>query len=538
MRCAIYCRKSTDREDKQIQSLHDQLRILQEFAQREGLQVVQVFQEAHSAMKPGLRAEFNRMMAMIEAGNIDCVLTYHINRLARNPVDSGYISYALLSKQIKSIRTPDRTYLPHDSTLLLSVEYGMATEQSVNLSKTVAERMRLKAERGWLPGKAPVGYLNNYKSREIDPDPETFPLVRRAWELLLRGDMSVREIAKHLEQLGFRPGQTTWRKMTLLYDVFSNPFYYGMFKYTGELLPGKHVPMVSFEEFQQAQKAMKRVGKEERKRSTDTLLYPGLIECLDCGCQVVGSIVRKKRPDGTVTSFHYYACSGHRGCRKIGIREELVEEQITRELHRIAFPDEYAQFLKQLVNRTFEEHEKSLTTGDESVHKALEGLSQKLDRLTHMRLEGEIDANEYKSLRSGISAEQDRLREIALDSAGRVSRGLSSISEAVDTATRAYDMIFTSSEGSNSRQRALLFKGMLGFSRGKLSILLGPILEEIAIFKPRIIGSPCPKIGDLVPANSEWWALAKHLQTQASVQQHAVVQSILQAKIINYSSKA
>lgn len=524
MRCAIYCRKSTDREDKQIQSLHDQLRILKEFADREGLEVVQVFQEAHSAMKPGLRAEFNRMMAMIDAGKIDCVLAYHVNRLARNPVDAGLISYALLSKKLHSIRTPDRTYLPYDSTLLLSVEYGMATEQSVTLSKTVAERMRMKAERGWLPGKAPVGYLNNHKTREIDPDPETFQLVKRAWELLLRGDMSVREIAEHLERLGFRPGQTTWRKMTLLYDVFSNPFYYGMFKYTGEVLPGKHTPMVSFEDFQQAQKAMKRVGKEERKRSVDTLHYPGLIECLDCGCQVVGSIVRKKRPDGTIASFHYYACSGHRGCRKVGIREELIEEQITRELQRIAIPDVYAQFLKQLVTRRFEEHEESLAVGEESMQKALDGQTQKLSRLTHMRLEGEIDASEYKSLRSEISAEQDRLRQNITDSANRVSHSLASISEATDTAAKAYSAVFESPEGSNSRQRALLFKGMLGFSRGKLSIMLGPLLEEIAIFKPRIIGSPCPKIGDLVPANSEWWALAKRLQTQVSEQRLSLLQ--------------
>jgi len=518
MRCAIYCRKSTDREDKQIQSLHDQLRILQEFAEREELQVVEVFQEAHSAMKPGLRAEFNRMMAMIEAGKIDCVLAYHVNRLARNPVDAGLISYALLSKKLHSIRTPDRTYLPYDSTLLLSVEYGMATEQSVNLSKTVAERMRMKAERGWLPGKPPIGYLNNYKTREIDPDPGSFALVRKAWELVLRGDMSISEISVHLGRLGLRPEISEAKRGRLLLEVFGSTFYLGEFSYKGETFPGKHKPMVSREEFDQAQRLLGRVGRAERKRPSLELLYPGAIRCLDCGCAVVGSIANKRLADGSIREFKYYTCSGHRGCRRLGIREEIVSEQIERDLERIALPPEYARFLRHLVVEDYQRQLVSEAGGLASVASQVEAQRAKLTKLTQMRLDGEIDADEYKCVRNGLTAELDRLQRLAVSGSEQVRRELDSINDDLDLATRAYNAIFGSDEDSNQRKKALLFRGMLGLTRGKLSILLGCVLEEIAIFKPRILGSPCPKLGDHLPSNSEWYTLAARIRTKASEQ--------------------
>lgn len=514
MKCAIYCRKSTDREDKQIQSLHDQIRVLRDIATREGLQIVEEFQEAHSAMKPGLRAQFNRMMDMVDAGKIDCVLVYHINRLARNPVDSGRISYALQSGALQSIRTPERTYLRHDSTLLLSVEYGMATEMSVNLSKTVTERMRMKAERGWLPGKPPIGYVNNYKTREIDRDPDTFPLMKRAWDLALRGDTPIREIARQLGQLGFRSSIGDWRRTRLLYELYGNPFYAGQFLYKGELFQGKHDPMVSAEEFQRVQRNLNRVNREERKRSRDTLHYPGMISCLDCGCGVVGSIVRKKRSDGSVLAFHYYTCTGKRGCRKIGVREEVISDLIFRELQRIALPREYTQFLKHLVVEEAERRLVDLARATASSETSIDELKSKLTRLTQMRLNDEIDAHEYKSLRSELSSQIEHLENATEASSRSMNQSLAKVRDDVDTCARAYDLVFGDCEGSNHRVWAGLFRGMLGFSKGTIKILLTSTLGAIAEFKPRILSSPCPKLGDPLPANSEWYTLADVILTK------------------------
>jgi DNA invertase Pin-like site-specific DNA recombinase len=78
MRFIIYCRKSTDTEDKQLLSLESQEHELLQIAQSQGLNVVKTFQESMSAKEPG-RPVFNQMMAMIMTGQADAILCWKID---------------------------------------------------------------------------------------------------------------------------------------------------------------------------------------------------------------------------------------------------------------------------------------------------------------------------------------------------------------------------------------------------------------------------------------------------------------------------
>jgi site-specific DNA recombinase len=61
----------------------------------------------------------------------------------------------------------------------------MAQKYVDDLSRNVKRGLRAKAEKGWYPSVAPLGYLNNWHKekgdRDIRPDPERFHLVRRMW---------------------------------------------------------------------------------------------------------------------------------------------------------------------------------------------------------------------------------------------------------------------------------------------------------------------------------------------------------------------
>jgi hypothetical protein len=63
----IYCRKSTDVEDKQVRSIGDQLAVLRTLAKEEGLNIVDEFIEKQSAKVPG-RPIFTDMLSRIEKG--------------------------------------------------------------------------------------------------------------------------------------------------------------------------------------------------------------------------------------------------------------------------------------------------------------------------------------------------------------------------------------------------------------------------------------------------------------------------------------
>lgn len=148
----LYARKSTESDERQIQSIDDQVDYWTRRAREFGdMEIVRVYTEERSAKAPGNRPEFEKMFREIERGRIDGVLCWKLDRLTRNPVDSGTVQYALQRGRIERIVTSDREYRPEDSGLIFSVETGMANQYILDLSKNVRRGMKGKAARGWYP---------------------------------------------------------------------------------------------------------------------------------------------------------------------------------------------------------------------------------------------------------------------------------------------------------------------------------------------------------------------------------------------------
>jgi DNA invertase Pin-like site-specific DNA recombinase len=143
----LYARKSSESEDRQVQSIEDQVGRLKERANQLGISIKETIEEAKSAKKPG-RPAFGEMLKRIEKGEAKGILCWQINRLSRNPIDSGKISWMLQQNVIHSIVTIDREYLPDDNVLLFNVETGMANQFILDLQKNTKRGMVGKAERG------------------------------------------------------------------------------------------------------------------------------------------------------------------------------------------------------------------------------------------------------------------------------------------------------------------------------------------------------------------------------------------------------
>ena len=83
MKYILYCRKSTDTEDKQVLSLDSQESELIQLAKANNLEILTILRESKSAKEPG-RPIFNEMMKMIETKKADAILCWKLDRLARN----------------------------------------------------------------------------------------------------------------------------------------------------------------------------------------------------------------------------------------------------------------------------------------------------------------------------------------------------------------------------------------------------------------------------------------------------------------------
>lgn len=180
-RYILYARKSADAGDKQVQSIDGQIRIMKKRAQAEGLTVVKILKEAKSGGHPGIRENFNKMIQMINDGKANGILAWKLDRISRNPQDSGYIHQMINDGKIAWILTDGRDYC-EDDYIIFDVESSMDARYRKDLMKGVRRGLRSKADKGWRPGMTPIGYLNDRIDKTIIPDPDTWDLVRKVFD--------------------------------------------------------------------------------------------------------------------------------------------------------------------------------------------------------------------------------------------------------------------------------------------------------------------------------------------------------------------
>src|SRR5476649_1239251 len=186
----LYARKSTDVEDKQVLSIDAQINELREFAERERITIVEELIEKQSAKTPG-RPIFNAMLERMEAGEADGILAWHPDRLARNSVDGGRIIYLLDTGIIKTLKFT-RSWFENtpQGKLMLHNDFGFSKYYVDSLSENTKRGLREKVRRGEYPGHAPIGYINDYRTKRVFVDRERAPYIKQAFEMYAKGNVT------------------------------------------------------------------------------------------------------------------------------------------------------------------------------------------------------------------------------------------------------------------------------------------------------------------------------------------------------------
>lgn len=392
-KAVLYARKSTESEDKQVQSIDDQIRIMKEVAKDEGLRIVDVLSESKSAKAPGVRPVFKQMMCDIEDGKYDVILAWDTSRLSRNPKDGGDLQWLLDSGVLSGIRTHEKWYRDNDE-LLFTIENSMNSRFIKELKAKVARGMTSKADKGDYPGMAPVGYANDRIERKIVKDPIMFDRVAELWRKALTGIYTVSELTRIADkELAIRTTQTKRKGgtplcHTAIHNLLTNPFYAGKFRWGGKIYNGNHPPMISESQFEQIQRILEPTKHCTRPKTEPyQFLLRGLIRCSECGYAIVTERKFKDLKDGTTREYHYCHCSGRkRGVKcknhEIYIREEGLVKQIKDELCRYTIDED---FYRIAIEALAEEDEIEVAKQNEKIANINKRIADKTNELNNLR---------------------------------------------------------------------------------------------------------------------------------------------------------
>ena len=400
----IYTRKSTDTEDRQVRSLADQLAELRELARKERLDVVDVFIEKQTAKIPG-RPIFAEMLERIEAGEASGILAWHPDRLARNSVDGGKVIYLVDTGKITDLKFPTFWF---DATpqgkFMLSISFGQSKYYVDNLSENIKRSYRQKLKNGLWPQRAPVGYLNDKKTKSIIIDPEKAPLIKKTFEAYATGNYTISSLRKTIGYLGLKGNKGKELAMSNYEHILKNNIYHGLLYFGGEFYEGKHEPIVSRKLFDTCQEVMKRKSKPQHKGSLKPYVYRGLFKCAECGCYITIE---------TQKGHNYLKCTRRKGpcSQKKYIREEAMTEMIKEEIKKVSLPDNIADWLIAKVEKEKTEDNFSSKDQIQKVNDEIKIVDSKLDKLMTAYLENALTLPEYQATKNKLVTEKQVLKE-------------------------------------------------------------------------------------------------------------------------------
>ncbi|MBU1472694.1 recombinase family protein [Patescibacteria group bacterium] len=407
MKYFIYARKSTEEDDRQVLSIEAQLVELKEFAAKEKLEIVASLCEAKTAKEPG-RMKFAEMLSLIEKGKADGIISWHPDRLARNSVDGGKIIHFVDRDLIKSLKFPTFWFEPTPQGLfMLNIAFGQSKYFVDNLRENVKRGLRQKIRNGVWPGWAPVGYLNNPKTRLIDIDREKSGKVKKLFELYSTGGYTLKSLANWCKEKKLCGNLGKEIAIGNIQKILQNIFYISLMKYRGEIFEGKHEPLISKKLFDKCQEVMSKRGKVQEIRKHN-FAFLGLLKCASCGCSITA-----EKQKGHI----YYRCTKKKGpCQeKHYLREEALTEQITSYLQKVSLS---SQDTEKVLGALDSEQDKAKEDAQAEVGVLKEQLAQievKLQKLLDVYLADALSTEEYAAKKQSLLSQKVALVEKITD---------------------------------------------------------------------------------------------------------------------------
>lgn len=395
------------------------------------------------------RENFQRLLADVMSGKINCVVVKDLSRFARNYSDAGSlidnlfvqmgVRFISLAENVDSYKDPDSV-----SSIIVPITNVMNDQYCYQTSKKIRQVFDYKRRNGQYIGSfAPYGYIKDPKDKhQLIVDEDAAEIVKQIYALCLQGTTK-RHISFYLNEHGV-PSPTAYRRAKglpvsstsddpmwgdrAIWNILTNPIY------TGDLVQGRrrvksykvheieavpedewvtvpdtHEAIIDKESFEKVQALLKRDTRSAPK-SRELHLFSGFLRCADCGKAITRSQSGKNV---------YYACSTYKNrsrlaCSMHSIKHNRLEAAVLFAIQQqVHLAVSYSELVARINSAPIKKSQ-SFRLDDliNTKERELAKVTRYKQSLYQDWKDGEITQQEYRTMKADYEQQSQRLSDI------------------------------------------------------------------------------------------------------------------------------
>jgi site-specific DNA recombinase len=412
MKTILFCRVSSKEQEETGYSLDAQEKLLKEYAEKKKLSVEKVYKISESASGKQVRKLFNDMFIYTDKHKIEVICCEKIDRLTRNLKDASLVQDWINGGQTREVHFLKESFVLNRNTkahesLVWDMKVAIARFYTNNLSEEVKKGQKEKISQGWLPTRPPLGYITigekGHKTHKIDTDKAHY--IQKMFELYSTGNYSTKALVEVMYKDGLRSREGKKIGKSRMYDLLTDPFYYGKIRWKGEVSQGVQEPIITKELFDQVQEKLNRKFKSPQYKKHFPV-FKAKIDCDEC--------------HGTVTwelqKGHWYGhCNHYKTCaQNKWWRQEKLEEVLFPLFDKVAPAS--PNVLKVLEKALKESHSSEIDYRQKSVdeiNKEIDTNQRRLEAIYEDKIDHKISPEFYsRKFNEYTKNKEDALNEL------------------------------------------------------------------------------------------------------------------------------
>lgn len=411
-KAVIYLRVSTTQQVEGA-SLDTQQKLCQDWATRNDVLVKEIYHDDGVSAKTLDRPAMKEMLTYLEAnkGSIHYLITYQTDRLTRNATDF-FALRTLLSKlgvQYKNINSGVEDSVNEE--LIQNLEAVLAQHDNKVKSVRVKDNMKAHAKEGWRMSKAPHGLKNVRDVLEkstLAPIEGVADKVASVLEAHATGTHTIAGLIKMCESIGLKSAKGKPMQIQALSKMLRNPIYAGLEQSShteGQLIPSKFKGIITpatFHRNQELLRSNKNTAATYKKNNPEFPLRRFML-CANCNKPLTGS----SPVGGSGKRSPRYHCAR---CHVSSVQSGELHEQFLHLLASLTPDPDMEKFLKEIIVRVWREETQTLGNKQKKLHKVLEQLTERRNKVVEMLVAGQITVDEKKDLIVKIKKESDTVQ--------------------------------------------------------------------------------------------------------------------------------